>query len=637
VRRSVVTAALLAAALLAACARPPAVQRLWEEGWERRRVGPRWAAGVSGTSERRFEVAHEGLRLRATLLNGEAAPARVTVGAPGGESAIVVPPHARTFLDVALERGEHALAADPAVLVSEPRLVRPGDDAEVVVLVLVDALRDDAVGERLMPATLAALGPHRRFADVAAGSTWTLPAVGSLFTGLPVWEIAMEDGSVLALPPVVPTWAAALDRAGFSGAASVGNLIVHELNGFARGFSSYAVRDAYDAGSGLPEAGGVVAEAAEWLAAHAGERAFVYLHLMDTHEPYHDHDAPILRAADLPAISGLSNGSRRPGEGEAERRRALYEREVRAVDAALAPFLASLPRNATVALTADHGEAFGERGAWGHGYDLYRETLQVPLLLRAPRVPAGVDREPRRAVDLAATLLRLAGCPLPEGMPEGSLLGAPPRDIVAVTNSAGALRWAWRRGGDKVVFHAAAQSAARVGRVSLVAPGTPEAVACFRFDLASDPREERTLPVDGDLALAAADAFAASAGRLVPGLQVLAVGGEGDVRVALDAGMTLALAQAFALGPVGAAADGTRLEVVFSFARPFALAALGGSSRPQEVEVAAGGLPVRAVALDRRPEVRAPGVYVWWNDRDPVLHQAQDETMRRLKSLGYVQ
>ena len=364
--------------------------------------------------------------------------------------------------------------------------------------------------------------------------------------------------------------------------------------------------------------------------------AFVYLHLMDTHEPYHDHDAPALKAADLPPITGLSNGERQPGEGEAARRRALYEREVRAVDEALAPFLAGLPASATVALTADHGEAFGEHSAWGHGFDLYRETLRVPLLLRSPRARAGVAREPRRAVDLAPTLLRLAGCALPEGMPAASLLGAATKPIVALTNSAGALRWAWRDGVDKVIFHAAPQPSARVGAALLVAPGALAEPACFRYDLAADPAEDHPLTVEDGRALAAADVFAATAGRLVPGLQVLAVGGAGDVHVTLDAGTTLALAQAFSLGPVGTDGTGARVEVVFGFSRPFALAMLGGSSRPLEVEVAASGLPLRAVALDRRPPVREAGVYVWWNDRDPKLHQAQDETIRRLKSLGYV-
>jgi len=261
----------------------------------------------------------------------------------------------------------------------------------------------------------------------------------------------------------------------------------------------------------------------------------------------------------------------------------------------------------------------------------------VPLLLRSPGARAGVDHEPRRAADLAPTLLHLAGCPLPVGMPEVSLLGAPTRPVVALTNSAGALRGAWRDGADKVVFHAAPQPAARVGAALLVAPGALAEPGCYRFDLAADPGEARRLPVEGERALAAADAFAATAGRLVPGLQVLAVGAPGDVHVTLDAGVTLALAQAFSLGRVVADADGARLEVVFGFSRPFALAAVGGSTRPVEVEVTASGLPVRAVALDRRPPVREPGVYVWWNDRDPGLQQAQDETIRRLKSLGYVQ
>ena len=57
----------------------------------------------------------------------------------------------------------------------------------------------------------------------------------------------------------------------------------------------------------------------------------------------------------------------------------------------LLTFLASRPEwsNTIVIITSDHGEAFGEHGAYNHGWNLYRETVHVPLVIFGPGVPAG--------------------------------------------------------------------------------------------------------------------------------------------------------------------------------------------------------------------------------------------------------
>ena len=64
--------------------------------------------------------------------------------------------------------------------------------------------------------------------------------------------------------------------------------------------------------------------------------------------------------------------------------------------------------NTVVLITADHGEAFGEHGAYGHGWNLYREVLHVPLVVLGPGVPAGVRVEPLASTrKLFATVLDL--------------------------------------------------------------------------------------------------------------------------------------------------------------------------------------------------------------------------------------
>jgi arylsulfatase A-like enzyme len=72
---------------------------------------------------------------------------------------------------------------------------------------------------------------------------------------------------------------------------------------------------------------------------------------------------------------------------------------------------------------ADHGETFGEHGVHGHARNVLTPVVWVPLVLR---FPFAVDPSVRiasqvRNVDIAPTLLELAGIPIPDGF-EGSSL-----------------------------------------------------------------------------------------------------------------------------------------------------------------------------------------------------------------------
>ena len=76
-------------------------------------------------------------------------------------------------------------------------------------------------------------------------------------------------------------------------------------------------------------------------------------------------------------------------------------------------------------LTADHGEALGEDGYYfAHGHSVGLDQVRVPLLIRAPGLPAGVVSDPVSLLDVAPTLVRLAGCPLPATFRGRPLVGA---------------------------------------------------------------------------------------------------------------------------------------------------------------------------------------------------------------------
>ncbi len=72
---------------------------------------------------------------------------------------------------------------------------------------------------------------------------------------------------------------------------------------------------------------------------------------------------------------------------------------------------------------SDHGEAFGENRSYGHARNVFTPVLQVPLLIRFPFAvePLRVTTQVR-TLDVAPTVLELAGVPVPESFEGESLL-----------------------------------------------------------------------------------------------------------------------------------------------------------------------------------------------------------------------
>jgi choline-sulfatase len=136
-------------------------------------------------------------------------------------------------------------------------------------------------------------------------------------------------------------------------------------------------------------------------------RFFAWIHYMDPHAPYVAHDdAPDLVAAAPDA---------------APARRALYDQEVWFTDQHVGRVLdhvASQDWGAETAIivTADHGEAFGERGTYGHGRELWEHLVRVPLIVHLPgAAPKRVRDAKRSHIDLVPTILELMGAPSPDG------------------------------------------------------------------------------------------------------------------------------------------------------------------------------------------------------------------------------
>jgi N-acetylglucosamine-6-sulfatase len=79
--------------------------------------------------------------------------------------------------------------------------------------------------------------------------------------------------------------------------------------------------------------------------------------------------------------------------------------------------------NTYVLFTSDNGLLMGQHRGRAFKDNFYEEVIRVPLMVRGPGVPRGTVDRPAVTVDLAPTLLELAGLPVPDSVDGRSLAG----------------------------------------------------------------------------------------------------------------------------------------------------------------------------------------------------------------------
>jgi arylsulfatase A-like enzyme len=357
-----------------------------------------------------------------------------------------------------------------------------------VLLVSVDTLRADRVGAygdalARTPHMDAVAREGMLFEAAVSPVPLTLPAHATMLTGLLPPRHGVRGNGSFALGPEPRTLAETLKRRGLATAAFVGAFPVARRFGLDRGFDAYD--DAFERAPGLHfdfaerRADRVVDQALSWLAG-AGGPVFLWVHLYDPHAPY-----------DPPEGYRGSDAYR----GEVAFADAMLGRLLRAWDARPGP--------SVVALTSDHGEAFGEHGEESHGLFVYDTTLRVPLVLRGPSLPAGRRVAARVSLaDLPATLASLAGAEAMEGrslarFAGGAALGA--AEPLYAETLAPRLDFGWSE-----------LRSFQEGRYKYIRAPRPEL-----YDLEADPGETRNLAAElPDVAARLSAALDASLARL---------------------------------------------------------------------------------------------------------------------------
>ncbi len=297
-----------------------------------------------------------------------------------------------------------------------------------IVLITIDALRADVVGALGGPPKLT---PHLdRLASEAAWagravspSSWTVPSMGSLFTGLQPWSTQSWSGDRAVLRAPLVTLPEALKARGYHTSAYRSNHWLQQEYGYNQGFDDFRY---------LREGKRAETE----LAGLKGGQDFVWIHILPPHAPYVRRDPLLDHLAEVPP--GLPDKVRPldlepyfdPSVPLPEDRRkvfkAMYELNAAWADAMLGRMLDALRKSGQwdrtlLVVTSDHGEEFKESGQIAHGGNLGRQLIEVPLMIK---LPAGFER--RLAMDLhpgtigtRATLIEAAGGISEKGMAPG--------------------------------------------------------------------------------------------------------------------------------------------------------------------------------------------------------------------------
>jgi len=146
------------------------------------------------------------------------------------------------------------------------------------------------------------------------------------------------------------------------------------------------------------------------------EKPFLlYIHFMDAHRPYNR----LFLTEEEREKQEMYFATKETGDLELRERllpemKERYKRGVDLLDKQVARLIDRMAdlNNTVFIVTADHGEMFNETGeAWNieHGGRLPPEIVHVPLLISGGGIKGKIDSELREGIDIAPTVLSLAG------------------------------------------------------------------------------------------------------------------------------------------------------------------------------------------------------------------------------------
>ncbi len=283
-----------------------------------------------------------------------------------------------------------------------------------LILLTIDSLSaDHAIADR-MPVLHRFARRCVSFSQAFSQGPFTAFSMPSLFTGrypcrlapmargLSSANLEHQAGRVVR---GTPTLAACLRDSGYHTAGFHSNPLLSRLFGFDQGFD-YFYDDVFHVKSSWSQniqlnisraqriwrtdpylsARNLHKRVLAWLTT-APEPFFLWIHYMDAHGPYLARKVLRNVSRDERLWRRSLHHPERINASERERLHGNYCRQIQALDLEMNVLFQALDsrlERSVVAITADHGEEFGEHGGYTHHQKLFDELTHVPLWLAAP-------------------------------------------------------------------------------------------------------------------------------------------------------------------------------------------------------------------------------------------------------------
>ena len=313
-----------------------------------------------------------------------------------------------------------------ALLYHYSHQVRPN-----LMIILIDALRKDHLG---------CYGYHRntspkidefardaiRFQETISNCSWTSPSIASLFTSLYVSSHGLKTHSQKStdiLDLGFETLAEILKKHGYTTSAFITNRWIREEFNYHQGFDVFE-QVAEDITR--PIAASVRESVIAWLKNRPKKPFFTYIHFMDVHGPYfspYPYNTLFTtekKRALTPQEYNKLRYLRIEGQRDLNFYISQYDGAIRYCDYHIGKILeylkeADLYDDSIIIVTSDHGEAFFEHGECDHGFTLYNEEIEVPLIMRLPSSMDYAINEHAKTqlIDLGVTILDIIGAGFP--------------------------------------------------------------------------------------------------------------------------------------------------------------------------------------------------------------------------------
>ncbi len=282
-------------------------------------------------------------------------------------------------------------------------------DRKNVILIIVDALRDDHMGvygyQRENTPFLSKLRKENKLQlvhQVSSGCSTSFCGILSVLSSATIPNLGCTNYKIQDV---------------FKDLGYQSNFLLsgshNEWYNLRRYYENYHQMDFYKDGSDSPDYGlsddRFIFNYMDEIPAFDGQPAFFYIHLKSTHmsgtklEEYALYKPAGKTSYLQPDSSVIVNG---------------YDNGVYQADQYIKRLFAQLEeknylKNAIVAITSDHGEALGLDARYGHSGDVYQDKLRIPLLFYEASEPANDDLFFASHVDIAPTILAKLGLPKP--------------------------------------------------------------------------------------------------------------------------------------------------------------------------------------------------------------------------------